>query len=129
MLFFYIKLSMKNKIIIIIISIIFLTIFLLNYLNKKIMPKVMAYASVNTEKIGTLIINDAVSKKVLENLDKSDLFIITRNKNDEIISIDFNTIIVNKILTLATHQIELSLTFLEKDKIDAIDLPSNIAID
>ena len=88
----------------------------------------MSYASINTEKIATIIINDAVSKKVLENLNTNDLFIITRNNNDEIVSIDFNTIVVNKILTTATHQIEISLIYLEKDKIDAIDLPSNIIL-
>ena len=118
--------KIKNKIIIIIIIIIFFTSLFLYYLNKKIMPRVMAYALIETEKIGTIIINDAVSKKVLENLNFDDLFIITRNDNNEIISIDFNTIIVNKILTTSTHQIEVSLTFLEKDKLDAIDLPKNI---
>jgi sporulation protein YunB len=119
----------KNIIIFIIISVIVLTSFFLNYLNNKIMPRVMAYAKINTEKIGTIIINDAISKKVLENLNTNELFIITRNSNDDIVSIDFNTVVVNKILTTATHQIELSLTFLEKDKIDAIDLPNNIMIE
>ena len=128
MLFFYIKLNMRNKIIVIFLAVILNTFFFLNILNKKIMPRVMAYASMNTEKIGTIIINDAVSKKVLENLSTNDLFIITRNSNDEIVSIDFNTIIVNKILTTVTHQIEVNLTYLEKDKIDALDLPKNIII-
>ena len=128
MLFFYIELSMKNKVVLIVLIIIFLTIYFLNILNNKIMPKILAYASISTEKLGTIIINDAVSKKVLENLNTNDLFIITRNNKDEIVSIDFNTIIVNKILTTATHQIEVSLTYLEKDEIAAIDLPSNIIL-
>lgn len=132
MLFFCIKFSMfkikiKDKIAIIIIIIIILTYSSLNFLSSKIMPKIMAYAKIESEKLGTLLINDAVSKKVIDTLNIDDLFIITRDNNGEIISVDFNTIIVNKILTTSTHQIELSLNFLEKDKISAIDLPDNVS--
>lgn len=119
---------MKNKILFITITIIILTILFLNILNKKIMPKVMAYAVINTEKIGTLIINDAVSKKVLEDLNTDDLFIISKNNNNEIISIDFNTIVVNRILTASTKQIEASLILLENNKIDIMELSKNITV-
>ena len=119
---------MKNKILVIILIIVILTIIFINYLNKKIMPKVMAYAIINTEKLGTFIINDAVSKNVLDNLNTTNLFIISKNNNDEVISIDFNTIIVNKILTTATNQIEKNLTYLEKDKLDSIMSLNNIEL-
>lgn len=120
------RIKLKNKIAILITIILILTIISLNFLNNKIMPKLMAYAKIESEKLGTLLINDAISKKVIETLDIDDLFIITKDSNGEIISVDFNTIIVNKILTTSTHQIELSLNFLEKDKISAIDLPDNV---
>lgn len=119
---------MKNKILFIIIFIIFLVVIDLNILSKNIMPKIMNYAEQESYKIGTLIINDAVSKKVVEELNVDDLFLITYDKNGEIVSIDFNTIIVNKVLTQATHQTELSLKYLETDRIDLIDLPKNITI-
>ena len=128
MLFFYIKFIMKNKILIIILLIILLTIIFISYLNNKIMPKVMAYAMIKTEKTGTLIINDAISKKVLESLDTDNLFIITKNNAGDIISIDFNTIIVNKILTTSTKHIEDSLNALDNDNSIYYSIPVGVAL-
>jgi len=118
----------QNKLLIIIFIIAILVIFDLNILSNNIMPRLMNYACQESYKIGTLIINDAVSKKVVEELNIDDLFLITYDKKGEIVSIDFNTIIVNKVLTQATHQVELSLKYLETDKLDLIDLPKNITI-
>ena len=118
----------QNRVILIIIIIVILVILNLNILNRRVLPKVMNYAEQESYKIGTLIINDAVSKKVVEELNIDDLFIITYDKSGEIVSIDFNTLIVNEVLTKATHQVELSLKYLETDKLDLIDLPKNITI-
>ena len=118
----------QNKILIIILIIILLVIVDLKILNKRIIPNVMNYAEQESYKIGTLIINDAVSKKIVEELNIDDLFIITYDKNGEIVSIDFNTLIVNEVLTKTTHQVELSLKYLETERLDLIDLPKNITI-
>ena len=109
MLFFYIKFIMKKKILSIIITIIITTSIILSYLDHKIMPKVMAYALIRTEKEGTIIINEAISKQVLNSLNPDELFIISKNNNGDISSIDFNTQIVNRILTTSTNYIEDSL--------------------
>lgn len=122
------RIKFKEKIIIVIIIIIILTFIGLKILNTKVMPKLLEYAKIESDKIGTLIINDAVSKKIVEELNVDELFIITRDSNNEIISIDFNTVVVNKVLTTATHQIELNLKYLENNKIDSIDLPNNIIL-
>ena len=115
MLFFYIKFIMKKKIVIIILVIVSLTYFFISYSNHKIMPKVMAYALIRAEKIGTIIINEAISKQVMDSLNPDELFIISKNNNGDIISIDFNTQTVNRILTTSTSHIENSLDALDSD--------------
>lgn len=122
------KKAIFNKFIIITIIILFLVTINLKILNNKIMPKLLKYAEQESYKIGTLIINDAISKKVVEDLNVDDMFIITYDKKGEIVSIDFDTVIVNKVLTQATRQVELSLKYLEADHLELIDLPKNIII-
>lgn len=115
MLFFYIKFIMKKKILTIFLAVVILTFIFISYLDQKVMPKVMAYALIRAEKIGTIIINEAISKQVLDSLNPDDLFIISKNNNGEIISIDFNTQIVNRILTTSTSHIEDSLNQIDND--------------
>lgn len=122
------RIKIKDKLILVMIGIIFFAFLGIDLLNRKVMPKLMEYTKIEADKLGTLIINDAISKKVVEELNVDELFIITRDSNGEIISIDFDTVLVNKLLTTATHQVELSLKYLETDKIDSIDLPSNIVL-
>lgn len=122
------RINIKDKIIILIIIILVLTVLNLKFLNKKIMPKLLDYAKIESQKLGTLIINDAVSKKIVEELDIDNLYIITKNNENEIISIDLNPKVVNKVLTTVTHQLELNLKCLENDKIDMLDLPKNIIL-
>ena len=122
------RIKFIDKLIIVMIIIVVFTFFLINLLNKKVMPILMEYVKIESDKIGTIIINDAISKKIVEEMNVDELFIITRDSNGEIISIDFDTVMVNKVLTTATRQVELSLKYLEMDKLDAIDLPSNIVI-
>ena len=45
-------------------------------INKKVMPIFLEYASEETHKLATMIINDAVSKQVVEDLTVEDLFIM-----------------------------------------------------
>ena len=107
---------MKKKIIIIlIIIIIFLT---LRYINKVISPKLINYAELEIRKISGLIITKSISNESLEKLSVNDLFIINRNNNNEILTVDLNTVVINRIIREATVNIEQNLKKLEEGKID-----------
>ena len=70
-----------------------------------------------------------MSKHLTEDLGIDDLFIITKSDSGEIKTIDFNPIIVNKILTLTTNTVQINLRYIEQGHIDLLDLPDNALID
>lgn len=122
------KPSALNKIIIVFILIIVFIILTFRFINKKVSPILMDYAESYIKKVTNLIINKAISKQLSEELNIEDLFIITKDGNDYIRTIDFNPTLVNKALTIITNNIQLNLKYLEEGKIDSIDLPDNVEI-
>ena len=79
-----------NILYIIIISIILLTSIFLSYINNNITPKLLDISeysldTYNNHLIMNFISNDSLSKKEL-----NDLITIVKNKNDEVISIDYD---------------------------------------
>lgn len=119
---------MGNKIVIILIFIIFFIFLMFRLLNKKVSPILLEYAEQETEKLATLIINSAITKQVVEGLTMDNLFILTTDEKGEIISIDFNSVIVNKVLTTTTSSVEMNLKYLEQGKTELLDLPDNILV-
>lgn len=122
------KPSALNKIIIIFILLVIFIVLTFQFINKKVSPILMDYAESYIKKVTNLIINKAISKQLSEELNIEDLFIITKDGNDYIRTIDFNPTLVNKALTIITNNIQLNLKYLEEGKIDSIDLPDNVEI-
>ncbi len=92
-------------------SIIFLII-----LNKKAMPAIMSYANVQTKKIGIEVLRSAGTKDINELLKGKELFIITKNNDGEIESIDFDTGIINDALIVVAKNVRKRLKEIEKGK-------------
>ncbi len=112
----------KNTyIIIFIFVIIFSTIFLI-VLNKKAMPVIMSYASVQTEKIGIEVLRNTGMNELNELLENNNLFEMIKNNNGEIESIDFNTSIINYALQIIAKNVRKRLKEVEKGK----NLPDEI---
>lgn len=107
------------------IKIIYVTLIILSisatlkYINKKISPKAIKYAELEIRKLSGLIITQSVSTESLEKLNINDMFIITRNNNNEILTVDFNTVILNKVLIDSTIKIQENLKKLEQGKINS----------
>lgn len=115
------KIKKRKKLKIFLLLIIIIVIFVYNifkYIDKVINPKLVSYAELELKKISSIIINRAVTKHAVTDMNVEDLFIITRNNNDEILTIDFNTVILNKVLTQTTSSVQLSLKKLEEGIID-----------
>lgn len=123
------KMKVINKIIIVLILLIISIIFAFKFINKKISPVLFSYAESSVKKLTNLVINKAISKQIAEGLSIDDLFIITKDSNDTIRTIDFNPTLVNKTLTVITNNIQLNLKYLEEGKIDLLELPDNVDID
>ena len=103
------------KKIIIILIIIFLT---LRYINNTISPRIIDYAELEIRKISGLIITKSIKTETLEKINIEDLFIINKNNNNEILTVDLNTLIINRIIRDATVNIEENLKQLEEGRID-----------
>lgn len=122
------KMKKRNFIILIIIGIILGIISVFNYINKKVTPLFLDLAESETEKLATLIINDAVGKQVSEGLKTDTLFDINKDASGSITSIDFNSATVNKLLTTITTSVELNLKYLEEGRVDLLNLPDSILV-
>lgn len=122
------KPNILNKIILIFALLIFFIVLTFRFINKKVSPILMDYAESYIKKVTNLIINKAISKQLSEQLNIDDLFIITKDGNDYIRTIDFNPTLVNKALTIITNNIQLNLKYLEEGKLDSIDLPNNVEV-
>ena len=123
------KFGIGNIIIVILILILSMTFFSLNYLNKNVVPVLMSYASSQVRKLSNLIINRAISKQIAEDLNVEDMFIVTKTENGEIRTIDFDPIVVNKTLNKIVNTIQLNLKYLEEGKLELLELPDNVLID
>lgn len=111
---------------ILIISILFLT---LRFINMRVNPVLLDFASLESRKLASIIINNAVSKNVTQNINIDDLFLITKDETGEIKTIDFNPITVNKILTQTTNSVQVNLKYIEQGKVELLDLTTNALID
>lgn len=119
----------KNLAILIIIFLILMIILCLNFISLKVNPILLDYGELEARKIASIIINDAVSQKITDEILIDDLFIITKDSNNEVKTIDFNPIVVNKILTETTMLIQSNLRFLEQGKLELVDVTNNTLID
>ena len=123
-----IEFKKRNIILMIFIMIIISIIIVFNFINKRVTPLFLDLAESETEKLATLIINDAVGKQVSDGLDSSLLYNINKDSKGNVSSIDFNSITVNKLLTIITSSIELNLKYLEEGRIDLLNVPDSVLI-
>lgn len=117
-----------NKLILIIFIFVILIFLTLKFISLKANPVLLEYAEMESRKLVSIVINDAINKNITENIDIEELFIITKEE-DEIKSIDFNPITVNKILTETTALIQSNLKYLEQGKIELLNLTTNALMD
>lgn len=120
------KFGFLEKIILVIILLIISLFLSLKYLNKKAYPIFLNYAEAEINKISNIVINKAISKQLVENADVDKLFITQKDNNNEITTVDYNSIVVNKFLSTVNSTIQLYLRQIEEGNIDFIELPEDI---
>lgn len=114
----------NKKINIIILTIIMFIIFIIiifNFINKKVSPVILNHAELEARKLATLVINSAVSKNISNNIKSDEIFLITKDSNNQISTIDFNPSIVNSILTETTALIQKELKKIEDGEIEDVE--------
>ncbi len=81
----------------------------------------MNYAVLETKKISTIVINKAINKQLANGIEIDELFIINKNVNNEIETIDFNPSIVNKLLNVTTNVVLVNLKAIENGDMEFIE--------
>ena len=112
----------KNKVLIILCSLVIATFFCLDWVSKKISPGLMEYAEIQAKKFVTLLINSAVTESIGEDLEADSLFLITKDSSGEIRSIDLDPVKVNRLLSNTTNSIQVNLKYIEKGEIEKLTL-------
>ena len=112
------KVKISSKIIRIMILVIIFTFLFLNYINKKILPSLMNYAKVDSKKMAINIMNNSINDEVLNILKEDDIFSLSKNEEGEITSVNYNPVIVNKVLAKTSNIVLENLKKVEKGEVD-----------
>lgn len=104
--------SKKNIFIFTLILIFISLAFIINFIGNKITPGVVSYAETELEKFTTRIINSVISTEI-KDISLEELFIITKDNNDYIKTIDYNPIVVNGVLSNITTKVDRLLRNVE----------------
>ncbi len=123
------KYKMKKSTIFILIFICFvISLFLtFRFINKKISPVLMSYSELEMKKFSNLIINTAIANEINSDIDINELFIIGKDNNNEIKTIDFNPLFVNKLLTSITSNVHKNLKYIEQGKFELLEIKEELA--
>lgn len=109
----------STKISTIIVLIIILTYFFIDFCGEKVLPVIMTQAQTDCKKMAILIIKNSLNDDVLSILDDN-MYEVIQNNNGEIQTIDFNPKIVNKFLSSTTNVVSNNLKNLEQGNIEEI---------
>lgn len=112
--------------IITIILIIIIAVISLKIINDRISPLVMNYSIGEMKRIISIIINRSINSDILDKDDMDNLFVLTKNNNDEIITISLDSIIANKIIDHISDACEDNLRLVEEGKYRELKKKFNI---
>lgn len=101
------------------------TYFVIDFVGKKLGNKLIKYAEVEVGRIARYIVNYAVTTENIKELEFENLFIVGKNSNNEIQTVDFDPIVVNTVLNAITETIIEHFKAIEEGNLDVIDL-SNV---
>ncbi len=111
-------------------SIIFIMLTLtgLGIIDAGVRPTLIAIAKTETQRIGTLAINDAVSGQFLDNTDMDDLVELEKNEEGEVTSVQFNSVIYNRVLQETTESVQNYLNDIEHGRSKDNRFPKDVDV-
>lgn len=102
-----------NIFVLVIIVCLCTSIFILNIFSNKVLPVFMEYVVSKLRMTSVEAINKAVSNELSNMESVDDMIIVTHGADDEIQMIDFNSAMVNRVLTSVTNNLLSSLKEIE----------------
>ncbi len=121
------KRFLKIKRIVILIFLLFSLILLKNIKNN-ISLYFMKYAEEEIRKLTSYVVNTSIDNSLFEGLDYNNIYNITKNSNNEIEMVDYNSVTVNKFLNNVTDKLQLNLLKLENGNIKNNELSTKSGV-
>lgn len=125
------KTKFKNKtnfIVLTLVLVFILIVLMFKIINERVNPILFSYAKVESKKFASIIINKSIEKNVAADLIIDDLYLINKNNQGEITSVDFNPAIVNKVLTKVTSSVQMNIKALEEGNLDLLEASDDVLI-
>ncbi|WP_096189668.1 sporulation protein YunB [Evansella halocellulosilytica] len=107
----------------------FLTVQGLIIVEAGIRPTLLAIAKTETQRIGTLAINDAISKKVLEDMNMEELVEFQYDNNGNVQTYQVNTAMHNKIMRDTVKRVQDFLNDIEHGRVADYSLPTDVDLE
>ena len=120
------RLRKRKMVPLIILAILLAVAFLLYFVNARLTPIFVNYAAVQTEKIASHVINQAISERIVNVLDINDVIenVPTGSSNSTMVT--FKTDVINRIAADVRNSIEENLKDVENGNLDKLPLDENI---
>ncbi len=100
--------------------------FLLELIDAKLGPMLYKYINMEAQRVVRGIVNESVKDIVEDNFKTENILEITKNKDDDVKYVTYNTKEVNNLLVLINKNIQKRLIELEEGKTDNLVLSSNL---
>ena len=100
------KKSIKNRLLMLFILIILFSLIMVYYISNKVMPSLLIYTENIVKEEGITLVSENITDKVINILDKEDLFNIDKDNEGNIESIDYNSKVVNEIIKESSEVVQ-----------------------
>lgn len=95
----------KNKLFLILFILIIVIFFSLHFISKRLTPAIKNYSNLEIKHLVTEIITDTIKEIEIDD----DILYVTKGKNDEISSIEYNTEKINNLLSDVNELLEIKI--------------------
>ena len=119
------NLKFRDRLLILLSLVVISSFFLLAIVDRMVSPMLYKYITMEAERVVTGIVNSSVNKLAENNFSK-DILEITKNKDDDIKYVTYNTKEVNRLLDLINKDIQKRLIELEEGKTEKLNLAENL---
>jgi len=114
------KIKKVNVLLLVIILLVIFVFVSLNKVSKSFTPILLETAELEINKFSTIVVNKAISQVLDDKINTEELFSTVVSNEGNIQTVDFNPIIVNQVLNVATTVVQDNLRMLEEGNLENV---------
>ena len=99
------------------------------FVNQRLTPIYLQYAEVQTEKIASHVISEAITERISNVLDVNDIIQHVPTENSDQVTVKYNTEVINRILADVRTTVDENIEEIENGNIDILPLEEDIEYD